>query len=76
MYYKLRNKGGQELQKIWEERSESEISPISCPKLGEEQKKKVRFFAPIFLAQIGSDFLPEIRWRAKKKVFTQIWSDF
>ena len=39
-------KGGQELQKILEEeRSESEIippkiGPISCPKLGEEQKKK------------------------------------
>ena len=52
--------GGQELQKIWEERSESEISPISCPKLGEEQKKKV-------FTQIRSDFLPEIRWRAKKR---------
>ena len=43
---RILKRGGQELQKIWEEqRSESEIvppkfSPIFCPKLGEEQKKK------------------------------------
>ena len=50
---------GQELQKIWvEERSESEISPISCPKLGEEQKKKV-------FTQIWSDFLPKLGCRPK-----------
>ena len=80
MYYKLRNKGGQELQKIWEERSESEISPISCPKLGEEQKKKVRFFAPIlvrfFLPKFGPIFCLKLGEEQKKKVFTQIWSDF
>ena len=53
--------GGQELQKIWEERSESEISPISCPKLGEEQKKKV-------FSQIWSNFLPKLGCRPKTNV--------
>ena len=48
---KILKKGGQELQKIWEEqRSEREIVPLKfCPifrpKLGEEQKKKRSSFA-------------------------------
>ena len=41
---RILKRGGQELQKIWEQRSELEIvplkfSPIFRPKLGEEQKK-------------------------------------
>ena len=39
----------------------SNFGSIFCPKLGKVQKKH---------------FLPKSRWRAKKKVFTQIWSHF
>ena len=62
----LQRGGGQELQKNFEEqRSESEIvppkiSPIFCPKLGEEQKK--------VFTQIWSDFLPKLWCRPKTNV--------
>ena len=63
---RILKRGGQKLQKIWEEhRSEFEIVTLKFrsnfrPKSGEEQKKKI-------FTQISSQFSPKIKWRAKKK---------